>query len=272
MSATNQTANLHLPVFVGDDKPAWLTDWNGAMNTIDGAVASAQTDIDGVETTVATQGGQISSLNTTVGNHTTSINALTDATTHNAGDINTINSLIGNGTPTTTDQTIIGAINELHADQGDLDDLTTTDKSSLVAAINEAAQSGGAAAYTKISVTGDGTKTLSQICDELVAALAAHNAAMRTGGKCIALSAVVYSDPLGIPAIEQSQSSTGQMTFSAFNIASDYNMYNFRVLLKTSGSEVHQVSIDANGTVSHTDLSSTASINGREYYVKVLDI
>lgn len=35
MSATNTTANYNLPIFVGTDKPAWLVDFNGAMNTID---------------------------------------------------------------------------------------------------------------------------------------------------------------------------------------------------------------------------------------------
>lgn len=116
MSATNSTPNIELPVFVGTDKPAWLTDWNTAMNKIDAAVGSAETDIAGLDTAVATQGQSITSLTNTVGQHTTSIQALTTATTHNAGDINTINSLIGNGEPTTTDKTLIGAINELYDD------------------------------------------------------------------------------------------------------------------------------------------------------------
>lgn len=116
MSATNTTPNIELPVFVGTDKPAWLTDWNGAMNKIDAAVGSAETDISGLESSVATQGQSINSLSNTVGQHTTSIQALTTETTHNAGDINTINALIGNGEPTTTDKTIIGAINELYDD------------------------------------------------------------------------------------------------------------------------------------------------------------
>ena len=47
------------------------------------------------------------------------------------------------------------AIDELNTKEGDLDDLTTTAKSSLVAAINEAAQSGGGGSYTLIgSETG----------------------------------------------------------------------------------------------------------------------
>lgn len=35
MSATNTTTNYNLPIFIGSDKPAWLVDFNGAMNAID---------------------------------------------------------------------------------------------------------------------------------------------------------------------------------------------------------------------------------------------
>lgn len=140
MSATNQTAVYGLPIFLGTDVPSWLTDWNGAMGDIDTAIAAAKAAADAAASTagtaatdIVTINGQITSLQNTVGTHTTQIGTI-------SGNINTINSLIGNGTPTTTDQTIIGAINELNAKEGNLADLTTTDKSSLVAAINEAAQ------------------------------------------------------------------------------------------------------------------------------------
>lgn len=159
MSATNQTAVYGLPIFLGTDVPSWLTDWNGAMGNIDTAIAAAKAAADAAASTagtaatdIVTINGQITSLQNTVGTHTTQIGTI-------SGNINTINSLIGNGTPTTTDQTIIGAINELHANQGDLDDLQTTDKSSLVAAINEAAQGGGgspAASAVSYDNTGSG--------------------------------------------------------------------------------------------------------------------
>lgn len=43
MSATNHTTHYNLPVFVETDKPAWLVDFNGAMNAIDAAIyANAQ--------------------------------------------------------------------------------------------------------------------------------------------------------------------------------------------------------------------------------------
>lgn len=117
MGATNTTANYSLSQFIGTDKPAWLQDYNGDMLKIDTGINAAKVAADGAQNSASaaqndattannaitnTINPAISSLNTTVGNQ--------------GGAINTINSLIGNGTPTTTDQTIIGAINEINAE------------------------------------------------------------------------------------------------------------------------------------------------------------
>ena len=116
MSATNATTNYSLPLFIGTDKPAWLVDWNGAMSAIDAQMKVNATDILANTTS-------ISSLSTTVSSHTTSISTISGQITTLStglntaqGNINTINSLIGNGEPTTTDKTLIGAINELYDD------------------------------------------------------------------------------------------------------------------------------------------------------------
>lgn len=116
MSATNATTNYSLPLFIGTDKPAWLVDWNSAMSAIDAQMKVNATAILANETA-------ISGLSTTVSAHTTSISTIsgqisTLSTGLNTaqGNINTINSLIGNGEPTTTDKTLIGAINELYSD------------------------------------------------------------------------------------------------------------------------------------------------------------
>lgn len=79
MSHTNSTTNYSLPQFIGTDKPAWLTDINGAFSTID------------------------TTLKTVSDNATTA------------------------GTNATTANTSIGT----------LSNLTTTDKTNLVSAINE---------------------------------------------------------------------------------------------------------------------------------------
>ena len=114
MSATNATTNYSFPLFIGTDKPAWLVDWNGAMTSIDSVIK-------GIDTDVQANATAISGLSTTVSAHTTSISTITGqistlSTGLNTaqGNINTINSLIGNGEPTTTDKTLIGAINEIY--------------------------------------------------------------------------------------------------------------------------------------------------------------
>ena len=118
MSATNSTPIINLPLFIGTDKPAWLTDWNGAMNTIDTAIANLQTAEAGTATSLASLAQSVEALSGTVSQHTTAIQTVTTATAGNTGSINTINSLIGNGEPTTEDKTIIGAINEIYAEIG----------------------------------------------------------------------------------------------------------------------------------------------------------
>ena len=35
MSSTNKTTNYELPQFISTDKPTWLGDFNGSMQTID---------------------------------------------------------------------------------------------------------------------------------------------------------------------------------------------------------------------------------------------
>lgn len=115
MSATNATANYELPVFLATDKPAWLTDWNGAMQAIDTAIHSAQSTADGAQTTAGTATTDIATINSSLSTITSNITSLTTTVNGNTGAINTINSLIGNGLPTTDDKTIIGAINEIYA-------------------------------------------------------------------------------------------------------------------------------------------------------------
>ena len=148
MGATNTTTSYNLSQFISTDKPAWLQDYNGDMLKIDTAINAAKVAADNAAlaagTAQSTADGAVSSLTTlsaTVGTHTTAITNL-------SGAVNTINSLIGNGTPTTTDQTIIGAINEINAKVTVLD--------------NESAN---------VSVSSDGVKTNRQLLNELYAAI-----------------------------------------------------------------------------------------------------
>lgn len=160
MSATNVTTYYEFPVFVGSDKPAWLVDWNGAMNAIDSAIHEAKTEADANATNIASLQSSVTSLSGSVESQGSSITSLTQSLTSLQGTVNTITSLIGNGEPTTQDKTIIGAINELKADidaiapSGDVqaDDvsydntssgLTATDVQSAIDEINGKIPQGG---------------------------------------------------------------------------------------------------------------------------------
>lgn len=115
MSATNATTYYELPVFIATDKPAWLTDWNGAMNAIDTAIKEALTAGENAQTTANTATTSIATINDSLTTINTSLTTLTSTVTGLVGSVNTINSLIGNGEPTTSDKTLIGAINEIYA-------------------------------------------------------------------------------------------------------------------------------------------------------------
>lgn len=115
MGATNTTTYYNLSQFVGTDKPAWLQDYNGDMLKIDTGINAAKVAADAAA--LDASAAQLDAT-TALGDITNTINpAITSLQTtvgNQGGAINTINSLIGNGTPTTTDQTIIGAINEIN--------------------------------------------------------------------------------------------------------------------------------------------------------------
>lgn len=124
MSSTNKTANFNLTQFLGSDVPSWLTDYNGDMAKIDAGMTANQT---AAATAQATAAGADTKADTAIANAAavqalidTPNTGLADRVSDVEGDINTIQSLIGNGTPTTTDKTIIGAINELDAEIGQI--------------------------------------------------------------------------------------------------------------------------------------------------------
>lgn len=86
MSATNNTTNFNLPLFIGSDKPAWLTDWNGAMSTIDTKLQEVKTEAasataeSGSNTQAITQiNSTLQSLNSTVSLMNTNVTKVTNA-------------------------------------------------------------------------------------------------------------------------------------------------------------------------------------------------
>ena len=90
-NATNETPNYGLPIFIGSDKPSWLTDWNGSMTEIDSllkqieTVGSANsTQIEGLKTSLETANNAITALQE-------GLTTTTENTTKNTTDIGTLN-------------------------------------------------------------------------------------------------------------------------------------------------------------------------------------
>lgn len=73
MAASNSTTNYSLPIYLAADKTDWLSTFNGAMNTIDGAMHDNAT-------AAATNGAAISALTTRVDNINQTTTAQASAT------------------------------------------------------------------------------------------------------------------------------------------------------------------------------------------------
>ena len=121
MSHTNSTANLSLPQFIGTDKPTWLSDVNGAFAAIDSYAGSNDAALAITDGKADTAIADASNAVTTAGNAaTTAGNAAATATA--------ANTVAGNA---------LTVANGINAKVSVLTDLTTTDKSTVVNAINE---------------------------------------------------------------------------------------------------------------------------------------
>lgn len=172
MSSTNKTTNYNLSQFIGSDKPAWLVDYNGDMSAIDTQMKANADAADAAQTTANTADSKADTNASAISTLDSQINGASGVAadvTSLQGSVNTINSLIGSGEPTTSQKTLIGAINELDAENGDISQLETTNKSSLVAAINEVNEKGWS--FAIVNITADGVKTISALLDELHAAV-----------------------------------------------------------------------------------------------------
>ena len=145
MATTNHTPTIELSQYISTDKTSYLVNYNDDMLKIDGAIATDRDNINTAQNTADTAEGKadtnklsIDAINLELNDPT---NGLAPRVAGNSAAINTINSLIGNGEPTTTDKTIIGAINEINAkipSGGDVaaDDVTYDNTDSGITATN----------------------------------------------------------------------------------------------------------------------------------------
>ena len=182
MGHTNSTANLSLPQFIGTDKPTWLGDINGAFSSIDSyagtnnaAVAAAASDASSAISQAATAVSTANTANTTAGNASTAANNAVGVANNAVAIAGVVDGKVGLLADLhTTDRTsIVNAINEVNGkDAGDIaydnsgSGLTATN---VQDAIDEIAQGGGGGGTGSVEVTADGTKTNAQLMTELFA-------------------------------------------------------------------------------------------------------
>lgn len=160
MAHTNATPNYSLPQFVGTDKPAWLTDFNGAMSAIDTAMkanevsaATATASSAQNATAIAAQATAISTLQTKVG-------ALETAEPINEAQIATNTQNIA-----TNAQNIVQIDNTLgHTSIAGIGDGKVTGAIASLDGRVDALEDGG-----NVSVTADGVKTWATLLSELYA-------------------------------------------------------------------------------------------------------
>ena len=157
MAHTNSTTNYSLPQFIPTDKPAWLTDINGAFSDIDTGMHTAQTKADSAYNDAATAQGDATTALTNAAaadakgsGALASIESTFDPTTiYSVGAKVIYNSLLYRctvavvtpGPWTGSDNweriTVDSLIATTDSKIGHLTSLNTTDKSSLVNAVNE---------------------------------------------------------------------------------------------------------------------------------------
>lgn len=170
MGHTNSTANLALPQFIGTDKPTWLSDVNGAFAAID---AYAGTNDAALAITDAKADTAVNDAASAV---TTATNAANTAGTASTQATNAV-TVAGNA---------LTVANGINSKVGVLTDLHTTDKSSVVNAINELADAG----YTAVA-TSSSTGTIADKLGELASAYAALTLEQK-------MSAIITADDVDI--------------------------------------------------------------------------
>jgi hypothetical protein len=250
MGATNHTTNYNLSQFVGTDKPAWLQDYNGDMLKIDTGINAAKVAADSAALDAGTAQGAADTANNAITNTITpAITALQTTVGNQGGSINTINSLIGNGTPTTTDQTIIGAINEIHAE-----------------IVNDFIYQGNEV-FTHIA---DGVETYADVFNSLFASALSYLAGKSSDpsfywktGKLRVQNLKTCYDPDGEITNELNPTS---LSFRNYDInTSNYNLGISQYKLASGTSTLIELTITSTPSVSSTDRTATVPPSGREF-------
>lgn len=187
MGHTNSTANLSLPQFIGTDKPTWLGDINGAFSALDAyagtndaAVSAAASDASSAISQAATAVNTANTANTTAGNASTAANNAIGVANNAVAIAGVVDGKVGLlADLNTTDRTsIVNAINEVATAAGTTYDNTGSGltATNVQDAIDEVAQGGGGGTgLTDVfDVTSDGTKTVATALGEIETYITGH--------------------------------------------------------------------------------------------------
>lgn len=185
MGHTNSTANLGLPQFIGTDKPTWLSDVNGAFAAIDTYAGNNDAAL------AITDAKADTAVNDAASAVTTATNAANTAGTASTQATNAV-TVAGNA---------LTVANGINSKVGVLTDLVTTDKSSVVNAINEVAGNAPAMEVQNGTLAAGNTSITLTFTDQVIGATSMID---------------IYTDAYGVsPTAVSTTSNTVALTFDA---------------------------------------------------------
>ena len=152
MASTNKTTNYDLSQFVGTDKPAWLSDYNGDMAKIDAGVHTAQTTATGADGKADTANTKIGNLaNLTTGNKNNCVEAINEVDGHADTAQETANTALTNANTANTN--ITGLSNYLN-----LNSFTN---------VTTVSSTNGSASFVNMNYASNNTASLGKIYGEV---------------------------------------------------------------------------------------------------------
>lgn len=199
MASTNKTTHYELNQYVGSDKPTYLTDYNGDMLAIDTGIYNAQTKADSAYTAAGLADGKAGDAQTTANS------ALT-----NAGTANTNIGTMANLT-TTEKSSLVGAINEVKGTADEINKFNFTtftqyDKDNVNVSIVGGTITGGTCTIAKNS---DGT--VIKVYGNLAISKTDQTARITIANTGILPDSEITINPIGLE-IRQNGSSYGSAT------------------------------------------------------------
>lgn len=120
MSHSQSTPNYNLPIFVNNDQPTWLGDFNGAMNSIDDAVTSVGTNASTALSAANNAVNRVGQVESTIAGVQTTANNAYSLSATNQNDISTLDGKVAKletKFPLTSESLANGAVTAPKLDQ-----------------------------------------------------------------------------------------------------------------------------------------------------------